>query len=243
MTETAAPRAEVLRTRDLAGWEVVDRTGEKIGSVADLLIGRDGRVRFVDLEHGFPRKHLLLPQNELEWGDDKFVVGRWTRDQIRSLPPYEPQRPLHGEVLEELERAFPWLYTARGEPEPTKPPAETRIVPLSDAKEFKLGSDAPNLRGWNVFGSDGERLGTATQLLVDPAALKARYLDVKLLDDLFLLKDERHVLVPLERVELKERGNDAWVQGLTARQAARAPAYVGGPVPAWMQTTLEEMYR
>ena len=59
----------VLRTKDLQGWDVVDRDGEKIGTIADVLIDRRGKIRFVDVEYGFPRKHILLPTDLLEWGE------------------------------------------------------------------------------------------------------------------------------------------------------------------------------
>lgn len=229
MDNPAMVRAEVMRARDFIGWEVRDRAGEKVGTVGDLLLDRDGRVRFVHVEYGLPRKHFVMPVAEVEWGEGVFVLGGWTREQVKAFPPYEPERPLDAPRLEEMERAFPWLYGGAEEWRDV-PPGEVRIVPLADAREFRLESGALDPRGWNVFGADGERLGTVAQLLVDPAARKVRYLDVDLLDDLFVLRDDRHVLLPLEHVELKERGKDVWVQGLAAAEVARFPAYGGGPV-------------
>lgn len=224
---------EILRTRDFVGWDVVDRAGEKIGAVSDLLLDRSGRVRFMDVEYGLPRRHVLLPENHLQWGDHNFVAGGWSRDEMRALPTYDPERPLDGAVLEELDRAFPWMYRPGFERD--QAPDDSRVVPLSEAKGFKLEPGAPDLRSWNVFGSDGERVGVVSQLLVDPAAMKVRYVDVDVLEDLFALRDDRHVLVPLEVVDLKERGNDAWVRRLTAREVARLPAYTGGTVEPWME--------
>lgn len=242
MTDQPAPRAEILRTRDFVGWDVVDRAGEKVGSIADLLIDRSGRVQYVQVEHGLPRKHFLLPEHQLEWGEKSFVIGSWNRDQIRSLPPYDPDTPLSNSLLSEMKRSYPWFYDREMEPGMMGQPGEARVVPLSDAKSFKLGSGAPNPRGWSVFGSDGERVGTVTQLLVDPTAMKVRYLDVDLLDDLFMLKDDRHVLVPLEYVDLKERGNDAWVRGLTAREVADLPAYTGGTAQSWLERRVGDRF-
>jgi sporulation protein YlmC with PRC-barrel domain len=235
MNQDARARAEILRTRDFVGWDVVDRGGDKVGAIADLLIDRSGRIRFVHVEHGLPRKHFLLPQHQLEWGENSFVIDRWTKERIRTLPPYQPDQPLSAPVLEEMAHAYPWFYDADAPTRDLEVPNESRVVPLSEARSFKLESGAPDPKGWNVFGSDGERLGTVHQLLVDPAALKIRFLDVDLLDDLFLLRDDRHVLVPLEHVELKERGNDAWVRGLTAREVAALPAYTGGAVDRWLE--------
>jgi sporulation protein YlmC with PRC-barrel domain len=238
MTDQPSPRAEILRTRDFVGWDVVDRAGDKVGAVADFLMDRSGTIRYLQVDHGLPRKSFLLPEHQLEWGEKNFVIGRWTRDQLRGLPPYDSDVALSAPVLEEMDRAYPWFYDREVVRDEMVTSGEERVVPLSEAKSFKLGSGAPNPRGWNVFGSDGERIGTVHQLLVDPAAMKVRYLDVDLLDDLFLLNDDRHVLIPLEHVDLKERGNDVWVHGLTAREVAKLPAYPGGSVDAWLERSL-----
>ena len=243
MSDPIVTSPEIFRTRDLQGWDVVDRAGEKIGTVADLLFDHTGRVRMLDVEYGFPKKHFLVPQHQMEWGEQRFILGRWTRDRMRALPPYDPAGPMDAARMEEMNRAFPWFYdTGEGNWDAPAGTGETRVVPMSETKDFKIGSGAPDPRGWNVFGSDGERLGTVSDLLVDPAALKIRYLDVDLLDDLFHLTDDRHVLVPLDHVDLKERGNDVWVHGLTAAEAARLPAYPGGAVEPWMERTVTQTF-
>lgn len=238
MNEPREESLAIFRTRDFVGWDVVDPQGEKIGTVADLLIDGRGRVRFVDAEFGFPRKqHVLLPQDRLEWGENRFILGGLTQHMARALPPYEPDRALDAPLLAEMSAAYPWIYDQEAE-EWRQPHDEGRVVPLSAAKEFRLEKGAPDLRNWNVFGADGERVGTVSQILVDPAALKVRFIDIDLHDDLFLLRDDRHVLVPLEYVDLKERGNDAWVQRLSAAQVARLPAYTGGTVTPVMEAAL-----
>ncbi len=230
MAEQTGPRAEVLRTRDLIGWSVMDAKGDKVGTVRDLLIGRRGTVRFLDVDFGMFRKHVLIPVDVLEWGADALVLERWTQEHVRTLPPYDPAQPLTPEVLAEMERAHPRFYGPDAGRGMMGSPGEAVAVPLRDARDFKLPKGAPDVRKWNVFGSDGERLGVVSEMLVDPRALKIRYLDVDLADDLFLLKDDRHVLIPLDEVELRERGNDVWVQRLSAREVASLPAYTGGGI-------------
>jgi len=238
MKQPTAVRAEVFRTRDFTGWEVVDQAGEKLGTVADLLIDRSGRISFLDVEWGFPRKHVLVPQNRLDWGENRMVVRGWTRDQLRTLPPYDPAHPIGADYLDEVSRSYPWFYGA-GEWSGPGEPGGAPIVPLSQAKDFRLAAGAPDPTGWSVIAADGERVGTVAGLLVDPAALSIRYLAVDLLDDLFVLKDDRHVLIPLEHVELKERGNDVFVGRLTAAEVARLPAYTGGTVEPWLQRVVD----
>lgn len=232
---------EIFRSREFVGWEVVDSAGQKVGTVADLLIDGSGRVRFADVEFGFPRKHILLPQERLQWGERRLLVEAFVRDGLTSLPPYDPSRPLDGSLVAELETAYPAVYDFKAD-DWRAPGGEARIVPLPEAKGFRLEKGAPDLRGWSVFGADGERVGVISQLLVDPTAMRIRYAAVDVHEDLYRLRDDRHVLVPLELIELKERGNDAWVERLTAAEVARLPAYAGGTVVPAMEMAVERAF-
>lgn len=244
MAEKPIGRPEVFRIRDFIGRDVTDPRGDKLGTVSDLLLDRRrGDVRFVDVNLGLFRKRVLIPVGELDWGEDAFIVRRWTSDQLKALPAFDPDIPLTARTLEEMELAYPRLY---GDPDRLPPPGvagEARIVPLKAAKDFKLSKGDPDVRGWNVFGADGERVGVVSEMLVDPGELKIRYLDVDILEDLFTLKEDRHVLIPLEEVELRERGNDIWIKHVPAEAVARLPAYSGGPVDPGMEEIVHANFR
>src|SRR5215213_7932242 len=227
MSETTGPRAEVLRTRDFVGWAVTGRDGANVGTVSDILIDREGKVRFLAVDRGMFRKYVLVPVEVLQWGEGSLVAG-WSDEEVRGLPPYDPAVPLTGGVLEELARAYPRYYRTGGPPPPPIPSEGPRIVPIKEARDFRLAKGAPNLHGWTVYGGDNEKVGTVAGMLVDPVAMKIRYLDVDIDEDLFHLRDDRHVLVPIEAVELRERSEDAWVAGLDSRGIAGLPAYTGG---------------
>lgn len=241
MANTTGPRAEILRVKDFIGWAVTSANGANLGTVSDILIGRDGKVRFLAIDPGFFKKSYLLPVEALEWGDGS-LQSSWSDGEVKALPPYDSGVLLTAEVLDELARAYPRYYGSRlGEP--PAPVEGASIVPLRDAKDFRLSKGAPNLRGWSVYGSDNEKVGTVTQMLVDPVAMKVRYIDVDLADDLFGLTDDRHVLVPLESVELRERSEDVWVQTATGREIAALPAYLGGPVDPALEQETERAFR
>lgn len=243
MAENAAARAEVLRTRDLIGWAVADPAGATVGTVSDLLIGRDGRVRYLAVKRGLLGSTVLLPVEELDWGDQSMRLNRWLDADVRRLPPYEADGPLSTELVEEMGRAHPRFY---GPPLPFDAPGveeQPRIVPLKDAREFRLPKDAPNPRGWEVFGADNERVGVVEGLLVDPSQMRVGYLDIDVADDLFHLREDRHVVVPMEFVELRERGQDVWVKGLTAHEIARLPAYTGGGLDPLVEQRVERAFR
>lgn len=242
MAENLASRAEVLRSRDLIGWAVADPAGATVGTVSDVLIGRDGRVRYLAVKRGLLGGSVLIPVEELDWGEQSMRLTRWLDAQVRKLPAYDGDRPLGPDVIAEMERAHPRFY---GPPLPFDAPGvegATKVVPLREARDFRLPKGAPNVRGWNVFGEDHERLGVVDEMLVDPAQMKVAYLDVDVADDLFLLREDRHVIVPIEAVELRERGEDVWIHGLTTRQVAELPAYTGGAVDPLVEMRVRQAF-
>ena len=59
--------------------------------------------------------------------------------------------------------------------------AEGRLVPLSELlHNHRIASGDPDVRGWEVVGSDGRKLGRVHDLLVDTGSQRVRYLDVEL---------------------------------------------------------------
>jgi hypothetical protein len=51
-------------------------------------------------------------------------------------------------------------------------------VPLRRMHNFRITEGDPDVRGWEVRGADGRRIGEVDDLLVDSQALRVRYLDV-----------------------------------------------------------------
>jgi len=239
MANDDAPRAEILRSRDFIGWTVTSANGANVGTVSDILIDRGGKVRFLAVDPGLFKKPYLLPVETLEWGEGS-LQSAWSVEEIRALPPFDSGVALTGTVLEELRRVYPRHYGSRiGDPLTAE---GATIVPLKDAKDFRLSKGAPSLKGWTVYARDNEKVGTVTQMLVDPVAMNVRYIDVDVDDDLFGLADDRHVLVPLEVVELRERSQDVWVPAFTGADIARLPAYLGGPVDPVLEQETERAF-
>lgn len=55
-----------------------------------------------------------------------------------------------------------------------------RILPLARLNDARLPENEPDPRGWEVFGSDGAKVGEVDDLLVDASSHAVRYLDVDL---------------------------------------------------------------
>jgi hypothetical protein len=67
--------------------------------------------------------------------------------------------------------------------------AEGRLVPLSELHNHRITSGDPDVRGWEVMGSDGRRLGRVHDLLVDTGSQRVRYLDMELDHDLTSVRE------------------------------------------------------
>lgn len=58
--------------------------------------------------------------------------------------------------------------------------ARSRVAALRNLPGYKVADEDPDVRGWEVVGGDGARIGTVNDLLVDTVAGKVRYLDIEL---------------------------------------------------------------
>lgn len=129
-----------------------------------------------------------------------------------------------------------------------------QIAPLKDLADFRVASGDPDVRGWKVIGSDGQTLGEVNDLLVDTAALRVRYLDMKLDRDLLASSPSvasmvgayaapgmagagpvldpgdghapsHHVLVPIGLARLDEDHDRLYLDGLDSNDVAVLPVY------------------
>lgn len=74
---------------------------------------------------------------------------------------------------------------------------------LGDLDDYEVADGDPDPRGWEVRASDDRKVGEVKELLVDPAAMKVRYLDVEL--DREVAGDEgQHVLMPVGTARLDD---------------------------------------
>ncbi|HYW51219.1 MAG TPA: PRC-barrel domain-containing protein, partial [Gemmatimonadaceae bacterium] len=64
-----------------------------------------------------------------------------------------------------------------------KTTASGQLAHLKDL-DFKIAEGEPDIRGWDVRGTDGQKIGKVEDLLVDTAAMKVRYIEVHLDKDI-----------------------------------------------------------
>lgn len=65
------------------------------------------------------------------------------------------------------------------------------VVPLRRLHNVRISEGDPDVRGWDVMGADGHRMGEVDDLLVDSEAMRVRYLDV-ILDPRLLAGPGKH---------------------------------------------------
>ena len=168
---------------------------------------------------------------------------------LRAIPPYQPGAPgavdeaavlaAHGRLFAgEQYYAHPafdhrGLYAGdrpivrappgAGAPGPSAAAsrdAAGELAPLSSLPEYELAEGEPDVRGWPLVTREGARPGTIDDLVVEPAALQARYLVVGLGAD-------ARVLVPIGYVRLDADARAALTPALSADDITALPLLSG----------------
>ncbi|GAB2551765.1 hypothetical protein GCM10027189_37790 [Rufibacter soli] len=107
-----------------------------------------------------------------------------------------------------------------------------RLIALHDLKDFKVANDNLDVRGWEVIGSDGQRIGQVDDLIVDRELMKVRYLDVDVDKNRVLPDtDARHILLPIGAAQLDDDSDQVFV-AMDQNALSRFPFYKGGTVDA-----------
>lgn len=120
-----------------------------------------------------------------------------------------------------------------------------RVVPLDQLDDFKVADGDPDVRGWEVVASDGRKIGEVDQLLVDTAAMKVRYLDVDVDNDLVAGAtdaSDRHVLIPIGYARLDEGSDRVIVDQLASSDIVGLPEYTHGPITRDFESSVRSRF-
>jgi len=187
---------------DVRGWTV--RTGDdgaRAGTVHDLLIDREGRPLYLDIDLGPLRKHVLVPigHARAEPRRREVRIPGFTRRRLEEIPAWEHRL---GQLTREYEdglatayaRAYgdlrrrprpPYAGTIYGPSElesPVRIEGAPAFAPLSRLPDHRIADREPDPRGWPVRTADGADVGAVEELLVDTTALKVSHLAVRTTD-------------------------------------------------------------
>ncbi|HSH44412.1 MAG TPA: PRC-barrel domain-containing protein [Longimicrobiales bacterium] len=222
---------------DVRGWTVRTQPDDrKVGKVEDMLLDHAGGLRYLDVNLGFLKKHVLVPLDHAhaEEEGNRVWIRNLTRDELERVPEYALDPESLDEAYERrLDATYGGTAASRHRDLVAPTPDEDaelslqRMARLED--EYRVAGDDP--RGWKLVTADGRSVGRVAELLVDPGTMKARFMDVALdEDELELEPVDRHVLLPVDRVRLDRKARSAVVAALMGHDLADYPQYGGLPV-------------
>ncbi len=149
---------------------------------------------------------------------------RETRE-IRAVPvapwPGAPLEPIGNPMLDGV---GPASYAMRADLPDLTVDGFPAIVPLRAATASFVDPEDPDPRGMAVYGADGIRAGTVSDLWVDRTEPQIRYLEVELSGT----GATKHVLLPNLMARIDGRRREITVHAILARQFADVPG-LGNP--------------
>jgi PRC-barrel domain protein len=93
-----------------------------------------------------------------------------------------------------------------------------------DRSDFEIVKGEPDIRGWDVKDTSGQKIGEVEELIVDAKEKKVRYMVVDL-DDSKLKLHHRKVLVPIGLAELDSDHDDVLTPRISPKQFTELPEY------------------
>jgi sporulation protein YlmC with PRC-barrel domain len=93
-----------------------------------------------------------------------------------------------------------------------------------DQSDFEIVKGEPDIRGWDVKNSRGQKIGEVEELIVDAQQKKVRYMVVDL-DDNELKLSHRKILLPIGMAELHKEDDDVILPNVTADHLNTIPVY------------------
>ncbi|MDN3723710.1 PRC-barrel domain-containing protein [Aequorivita sp. SDUM287046] len=139
---------------------------------------------------------------------------------------------------------------------------EKHLYNLNELSDYKVASDDPDVRGWDVRDADNRVVGKVENLLVNKNIKRVVYLDVhvdKTIVDArhdpygrpnnidvreFVNKDgENHVIIPIGMVNLDKENKNVLANGIDHRTFAETKRYAHGtPLNRDYETTVLRSY-
>jgi hypothetical protein len=242
-------------TFDVRGWEVrtaLDR--EKIGKVDDILVDDgSGRPRYLDVNLGLFKKHVLVPlsQARVDGNDDVVWVDGLAKDQFEYIPEYtRDPRVISPDYETRLGQVYhdATMTTTDGidrvDDRAVEAGGVRRLARLSDLSDFRVAKGDTDPRGWDVITGDGHRIGKVTELIVDTNTMEARYMDTDVDErKLDLERVDRHILVPIDAARLDRGRKHVVVDGLFSKDLGAVPVYSGLPLTSDTEDQIRTAYR
>jgi photosynthetic reaction center H subunit len=210
----------------------------RIGTVHELLLDDHNIPRYLDVSLHAPARHVLLPigHARADRGHNQVWLPGLAEPQFAGIPSYDHAALTRGDEMRLLsayggtlagaERRHGYRVLGGADRRRLKPQDPRRLVPLAELNAFRVAARESDPRGWSVVDRDHTVVGFVSDLLIDLATMKARYLICEL-----AVNDEeaRRVLVPVEFVRLDRSAHAAALPSFTPSLFAELDSYDGEP--------------
>lgn len=100
-----------------------------------------------------------------------------------------------------------------------------RLARLDELDDFTVADGDPDIRGWEVRTVDGKKLGKVEELIVDPTAMKVRYMEVEVDSKFEGRRGDGHILVPIGTARLDDDNDNVLINVLPTGGFAAVPVY------------------
>ncbi|HUF65581.1 MAG TPA: PRC-barrel domain-containing protein [Gemmatimonadaceae bacterium] len=116
------------------------------------------------------------------------------------------------------------------------------LARLDELDNYEVADGSADIRGWEVRMQDGRKVGEVEELIVDPAALKARYIEVKLEKDFTGTDDDRWALIPIGTAQLDEKEDEVIVDRIPTAGFMTREERDRKPLSRETELSLRELY-
>lgn len=113
---------------------------------------------------------------------------------------------------------------------------------LSELDYFEVADKNPDVRGWDVKAGDGAKIGTVHDLIVDPGALKVRYLEISIENQADDAVNDRLILVPIGMARIDKDEDEVIIDKITRSVLTSYPLYDGGIITRAYEHSLRHIY-
>ena len=96
------------------------------------------------------------------------------------------------------------------------------LYSLNELDDYEVADDNPDIRGWPVKTRDGSVIGKVDDLIVDTTAMKVRYIDLEIDQDVRSDDDNDHALVPIGVARLDDNDDDVYLDQIASIDSLRA---------------------
>lgn len=116
------------------------------------------------------------------------------------------------------------------------------LARLDELDNYEVADGSADIRGWEVRMEDGRKVGEVEELIVDPAALKARYIEVKLEKDFTGTDDDRWALIPIGTAQLDEKDDEVIIDRIPTGGFMTREERDRQPLSRETELSLRELY-